>query len=135
MSKKDKKVCTILNYIEHLLILASAVTGCVSIFVFVSLVSIPIVIRSSAVELKNFVIAAEIKKYKSIIKKKKKKHDKKVLVAKTNLSTIEVLISRTLINSCISHDEFALVNNMLKEYDDKKEEIEHLNVSTVHQRF
>ena len=129
MSKKDKKVCTILNYIEHLLILASAVTGCVSIFVFVSLVSIPIV------KLKNFVIAAEIKKYKSIIKKKKKKHDKKVLVAKTNLSTIEVLISRTLINSCISHDEFALVNNMLKEYDDKKEEIEHLNVSTVHQRF
>ena len=28
MSKKHKKVCTILNYIEYLLILASVVTGC-----------------------------------------------------------------------------------------------------------
>ena len=134
MSKKNKKVCTILNCIEHLRILASAVTGCVSIFVFVSLVSIPIVIRSAAVEFKNFVIAAETKKYKAIIKKKKKKNDKKVLVAKTKLSTTEVLISRALINSCITHDEFALVN-MLKEYDDKKEEIENIKVSTVHQRF
>ena len=31
-SKKHKKVCTTLNCIEHLLILASAITGCVSIF-------------------------------------------------------------------------------------------------------
>ena len=29
MRKKHKKVCTTLNYIEHLLILASAVTGCI----------------------------------------------------------------------------------------------------------
>ena len=29
MSRKHKKVCTILNYIEHFLILASTVTGCI----------------------------------------------------------------------------------------------------------
>ena len=38
LSKKHKNVCTTLNYIEHLLIIASAVTGCVSISDFASLV-------------------------------------------------------------------------------------------------
>ena len=38
MCKKHKKVCTTLNYIEHFLILVSAVTGCISIFVFDSLI-------------------------------------------------------------------------------------------------
>ena len=36
------------------------------------------------------------------------------------LNTIEVLISRALINSYISHEEFVLVNNVLKEYDGMK---------------
>ena len=50
----------------------------------------------------------------SIIKKKKK-HDKTVLLGKDKLNTIEVLISKALINSYISHDEFVLVNNVLRE--------------------
>ena len=37
MSTKDKKICTTGNYIEHLLILISTVTGCVSISSFSSL--------------------------------------------------------------------------------------------------
>ena len=62
ISKKHKMVCTTLNYIEHFLILGSAVTGCVSISAFPSLVGIPIVITSSAVGLKICVITAAIKK-------------------------------------------------------------------------
>ena len=38
MSKKHKKVCANSNYFEYLLILASAITGCVSISAFASLV-------------------------------------------------------------------------------------------------
>ena len=72
MSRKHKKVCTTLNYIEHFLILVSAVTGCISIFVFASLFGIPIGITSSEIGLKSCVIAAGMKKYKSIIKKKEK---------------------------------------------------------------
>ena len=81
MSRKHKKVCTTLNYIEHFLILASTITGCVSISAFASLIGIPIGITSSAIGLKICAITAGIKKYKSIIKKKKKKHDKIVLLA------------------------------------------------------
>ena len=40
MSKKHKKVCRVLNYIEHSLILISTITGCVSISEFASLIGI-----------------------------------------------------------------------------------------------
>ena len=68
------------------------------------------------------MITAGTKKYKSIIQKEKKRN-KIVLLAKNKLNVIEVLISKALIDSNISHDEFASVNNVLKEYDDAKEEI------------
>ena len=68
------------------------------------------------------MITAGTKKYKSIIQKEKK-HNKIVLLAKNKLNVIEVLISKALIDSNISHDEFASVNNVLKEYDDAKEEV------------
>ena len=73
MSKKHKKVCTTLNYIEHFLILASTMTGCISISTFASLIGIPTGITSSEIGLKIYAVTAGIKKYKSIIKKKKKK--------------------------------------------------------------
>ena len=84
MSRKFKKVCTSLNYIEHFLILSSTITECISISAFDSLLGIPIVITSSAIGLKICTITAGIGKYKSIIMKKKKKHDKIVFLAKSN---------------------------------------------------
>ena len=104
MSKKHKNVCRVLNYIDHSLIVISRITGCVSISAFASFVGIPIGIASSTIGLKICVITAGIKKYKSIMKKKKKKkHDKIVFLAKSKLNSIEVLISKALIDSNISH--------------------------------
>ena len=48
MSKKHKKVCTTLNYIEHFLILVSTITECILISAFASLIGVPIGIMSSA---------------------------------------------------------------------------------------
>ena len=121
MSKKHKKVCRVLNYIDHLLILMSSITGCVSIPALASLVGILTGITSSAIGLKLCVITAGIKKCKSIINKKKKKHDKTVLLAKSKLSSIKVLIYETLIDLNISHDALVLINNVLKEFYDMKE--------------
>ena len=128
ISRNHKKVCTTLNYIEHIFILASTITGCVSISAFASLIDIPIGVTSSAIGLNIYTITAGIKKYKSVIKKKKekKKHDKIVLLAKSKLNSIEVLISKALIDSVTSHDEFFLINNVLKEYNEMKEEIKNL---------
>ena len=119
MTKKHKKVCTTLNYTEHFLILGSTITGCISI----SVVAIPIGIASSAIRLKICAIAAAIKKYKSRIKKKKNKHDEIVLLPKSKLNSTKALLFIALIDLIISHDEFVLINNGLKEYNKMKEEI------------
>ena len=49
------------------------------------------------------------------------------MLAKYKLNSIEGSISKTVIDSNISHDEFVLINNVQKEYDDMKEEIKNLN--------
>ena len=126
MNKKHKKICTTLLYIEHVFILAFTITGCFSIAVFDSLTGIPIGITISTIVLKIHAITAGIKKYKSIIKKKKKKHDKIVLLVKSKLNKIEVLIPISLTDSNISHDEFVLINNVLKAYEEMKEGIKNL---------
>ena len=131
MSKKHEKVFRVLNYIEHLLIAISTIAGCVSISAFASLVGIPIGITSSAIGLKIWVITTVIcviiKKYKSIIKKKRKRHDKKVLLVKSKLHSIEVLVFKALIDANISHDEFVLINNVPMEFYDMKGEIKSYN--------
>ena len=75
--------------------MTSAVTGCTSISPLASLGGIPAGIRSSAVGsavgLKICEITAEIKKYKSVIKKKRKKHDKIMLPGKAKLHAINAL--------------------------------------------
>ena len=76
IDEKYKKTCKYLNYVENLLVLISTITGCVSISAFASLVDISVGITSSSVGIKICAIIAGINKYKSIIRKKKKKCDK-----------------------------------------------------------
>ena len=121
MSEEYKKTCKYLNYVEYLLILASAVNVFVSISAFSPLVCVSVSMTSSVVGIKVCAIIARIKKYKSIVKKMKKKYDKIVQLGKDKLNTIEVLISKAVINSCISHDKFVSVNNIVREYEMKKE--------------
>ena len=71
MGRKHKKVCTTLNYIEHLFLLLQLLDRCISFSTFASLLGIPIAITISAMGLKICAIAAGIKKYKSIINKNK----------------------------------------------------------------
>ena len=72
VSKKHKRFCATLNYIEYFLVLAYTITGFVFISAFASLVGIPIGFTSSEIGLKICAKAAGIKQYKSIIKKRKR---------------------------------------------------------------
>ena len=127
MSKKHKR-----SYTKHLLSLASAVTGYVTISPVGSSVGIPTGITRSAVGIKICVITAGIKNFKSIINKTKKKHSKIALFAKTKLNSIKALILKALMDSkYISHDETVSVN-VLREYD-IYEEIKNLKTSAVYQ--
>ena len=59
-SKKHKKACTVLNYIEHFLIFGSTFTGCISISVFAFLVGVLIGFTSFAIGLKTCTITEAI---------------------------------------------------------------------------
>ena len=58
-----------------------------------------------------------------MIKKNKKKHNKIVLLGKDKLNTTKVLNSNALTNSYISHDKLVSVSNVLREYNEIKNEI------------
>ena len=49
------------------------------------------------------------------------------MLAKSKWNSIEVLISKALIDSNISNDEFVSINNVLKEHYDMKEKIKNFN--------
>ena len=111
----------------RLLILISTVTGRLSISAFRSLVGIPI--GSSAIGLKACVITGGNKKYKPIIKKKKEIYFY-ILIKYyhwQNLSSVQALISKVLIDSNNTHDQFVLINDVPKEFGDMKEEIKNSN--------
>ena len=118
MSKRDIKGCTTLNYIEHFLILSSTITVCVFSSSFASLVSIPIVITSSVIGLNTCAINPGIKKYKSIIKEKNRKHDKIFLLAKSKLNSIAVLRLYPI--------QLLFMMKEYKKYNQMKEEIKNL---------
>ena len=85
-----------------MLILASTTSDCVYFSEFASPNCVPVDIANSAVGLKICAIAGGIKEYKLIINNKKN-HDK---IRKDKLDNNEVLISKALIDSYISHFEF-----------------------------
>ena len=97
---------------------------------FASLIGVPVGLVPVGITegLKICAITARIKKYKSIVKNKRKEHDSIVLLVKTKLKTIEFFISKALIDSYINHDEFVSVINMLREYNEMKEKIKILKM-------
>ena len=59
----------------------------------------------------------------SHLKRKKKKHNKIVLLGKYKLNIIEILISKALVDSYIIHDEFVSVNYVLLEHYEMKKNL------------
>ena len=132
MSNKHRKVYTTLNDYEHLMILASAVTGRDSISAVPYVVSFRIGITKFSVGFKIWAISAPIKIYKWMIPKKKKKYHKIVLLANYNLNSIAVIIIRALIEPYISHNELGLVNDLSKELGKMKEAMKRSKISTLY---
>ena len=54
------------------------------------------------------------------------------MLGKDKLNTIEVLISKALIDSCINHDEFVPVNNVLREYYEMKKKKKSWNFCEIY---
>ena len=76
----------------------------------------------------------ELKSMSQQLRKRKYTWKNIVFSAKSKLNSIEVLISKALINSYLSDDELVLINNVFKKYD-IHEEIKNLKTSTLNQSF
>ena len=90
-SKKLSKYVAAFDYIDKILIVLSATTGGVSICSFTSVVGAPVGIASASFTLIFSLTTGIAKKIAKHNKKKKKKHDRSFMLAKSKLNSIETL--------------------------------------------
>ena len=116
MSKKLSKYIVGFDYIDKTLIVLSATSGRRSIISFASAIGIPAGLGSASCTLI----------FSLTTRKKKKKHNKIVMLVKSKLNSIETLMSQALIDLDISHEEFKTIVNEKKKYEQMKEIIRNI---------
>ena len=90
-SKKISKYVAVFDYIDQALIVLSATSGEVSIILFTSIVGAPVGIASASLALFFSLTIGIVKKLLNITRKKKKKRDKILMLAKRKLNSTENL--------------------------------------------
>ena len=119
--KKLNKYVTIFNYINKILIVLCATSGGVSIISFSSVIGAPAGIASASFTLIFSLAIGIVKKLLDITRKKNKKHDKILMLAKSKFNSIDTLISQALIDMDISHEEFITILKEKDKYEIMKE--------------
>ena len=118
MSKKLSKYIAAFDYTEKTLIVLSATSGGISIIYFTSVIGVPAGLASASFTLVFSLTTRIIKKLLKVTRKKKK-HNKIVMLAKSKLNSIETLISQALIDLDIRHEEFKTTVNEKEKYEQK----------------
>ena len=102
--KKNSKYIVAFDYADKVFITLSASFGTLSIASYATIVGIPVGIAGASLTLIFTVTTGVVKTLLNITRKKKKKHNKIIALARRKLNTIENLISQTLINFEITHE-------------------------------
>ena len=126
MSKKLNEYIAPFGYIDKTLIVLSAASGGISIISFTSVIGIPAGIGSAGFIIAFSLATGIIKKLLKVTRKKRKKHNKIVMPAKSKLNSIETLMSQALIDLEISHEEFKTIVNEKEKYEQMKESIKNI---------
>ena len=109
-SKKLSEYVAVFDYIDQALIVLRATSGGVSIISFTTIAEAPVGIASASLTLFFSPTTGIVEKILNITrKKKKKKLDKVLMLAKSKLNSIETLISQALIDMEINHEEFITI--------------------------
>ena len=119
-SKKLSKYVTIFDYTDKILIFLSATTSRISIISFTSVIGTSVGIVSANFTLIFSLSTRIIKKLLNMTRKKKKKHDKILVLAKSKFNSIKTLISQALSDLDISHEEFKMILNEKDKYEKMK---------------
>ena len=122
--KKDiiKKLVSF-DYLDKIFITLSASFGTLSIASHAKVVGIPVGIAGSSLTLIFTIGTGLNKSLLRVTKKRKKKHNKIITLAKSKLNMIDTFLSSALNDSRISHEEFTNIITEKNIYENIKENI------------
>ena len=121
--KKISKYIVAFDYADKRFITLSASFGTLSIVSHAAIVGIPVGIAGASLTLIFTVTTGVVKKLLNITRKKNKKHNKIIALARSKLNTIETLISRALTDFDISHEEFSKIIYEKNNYEQIRDNI------------
>ena len=121
--KQNSKYIVAFDYADKLFIKLSASFGTLSIVSNVTVVGIPVGIAGTSLTVIFTITTGVVKKILNITRKKKKKHNKVITLAKIKYNIIETLISQALIDFDISHEEFSKIIYEKNNYEQIKDNI------------
>ena len=124
--KKLNKYIVSFDYLDKIFIALSASFGTLSTTSYASVVDTPAGIAGSSLTLIFTIDTGISKSLLKVTKKRKKKHNKIIALAKNKLNTIDTLLSSTLNDSEISHKEFSNIITEANIYENIKESIKEL---------
>ena len=121
--KKMSKYIVASDYADKLFITLSASIGALSIASHATVVGIPVGIAGASLTLIFTLTTGVVKKLLNITRKKKKKLNKIIALARNKLKIIETLISETLTDFDISHEELSKIIYEKNNYEQIKDNI------------
>ena len=124
--KKLNKYLVSFDYLDNIFIALSASFGTLSIASHATVIGIPVGITGSYLTLIFTISTVVNKSLLRVTKKRKKKHNKIIALAKSKLNMIEALLSSALNDSKISHEEFTNIITEKNIYENIKENIKEL---------
>ena len=117
------KYAAVLDYTDKILIVLCTTSGEINIISFTNVIGIPAGVISTSLTLVFSLTTGMIKKLLKETRKKKRKHSKIIMLAKSKLNSIETLMSQALIDLEISHEKFKTIGNEKGKYGQMKESI------------
>ena len=123
MSKNRSKYIASFEYFDKSLIAFSVATGSISIASFAAVIGAPVEMMSASCSLAFSMTTGFVKKFLKTTRNKTKKHNKNLMLARSELNSIESKISEALVNNEISHEDFMIILNEQTNYQELKESI------------
>ena len=121
--KKLNKYLVSFDYLDKIFITLSASFGTLSIASYASVVGTPAGITGASLNLVFTLGTGISKSLFNLTKKRKKKNNKIIVLAKNKLNTIDTLLSSALNDSKRSHEEFSNIITEKNIYENIKENI------------
>ena len=128
--KKLNKYIVSFDYLDKMFIDLSVSFGTLSIASYASVVGTPAGIACSSLTLVFTIGTGISKSLLKVTKKRKKKHNKIIVLARNKLNTIDTLLSSALNDSEISHEEFTNIITETNIYENIKENIKELTTQS-----